>query len=100
MQIHLLILIQTLPGRGQDQIDAFAELAPLVRAEPGCIQYDLHPVQGDPDRFALLERWASREALDAHDRSPHMAAADTANTAFRAGPAEVFELGPSLADVR
>ncbi|OAR25738.1 antibiotic biosynthesis monooxygenase [Streptomyces sp. ERV7] len=90
--IQLIIHIATLPGRGGEQATAFEHLAPLVRAEEGCLQYDLHQVADDPDRFVLIERWASPEALAAHDVSPHMIAADAANTAFRAKPAEVFRL--------
>ncbi|GAA4831973.1 hypothetical protein GCM10023235_02770 [Kitasatospora terrestris] len=73
-------------------MDAFERLAPVVRAEDGCLQYDLHRVVGDPDRFVLVELWASREALAAHDVTPHMVAADAAGPAFRAGPAQVLEL--------
>ncbi|WOX21302.1 putative quinol monooxygenase [Streptomyces solicathayae] len=90
--IQLVILITTLPGRGQEQIAAFEGLAPLVRAEPGCLQYDMHQVSGDADRFVLIERWASQEALAAHDATPHMIEADAASPAFRAGPAEVLRL--------
>ncbi|MFG2819197.1 putative quinol monooxygenase [Kitasatospora sp. NPDC048365] len=90
--IRLQILITTQPGRGQEQVDAFERLAPIVRAEDGCLQYDLHRVVGDPDRFVLAELWASREALAAHDVTPHMVAADAAAPAFRAGPAQVLEL--------
>ncbi|MFC9331274.1 putative quinol monooxygenase [Kitasatospora sp. NPDC057015] len=90
--VQLVILIATLPGRGRDQIAAFERLAPLVRAEPGCLQYDLHQVGGDPDRFVLIERWSSQAALAAHDATPHMVEADAASPSFRAGPAEVIHL--------
>ncbi|MFE3187498.1 putative quinol monooxygenase [Nocardia sp. NPDC059240] len=89
--VRLVILITTLPGQGHRQAAAFERLAPLVRAEPGCVQYDLHRVTGDPDQFVLLEEWASREALAAHDLAPHMIEAATTNKAFRAGPAQVIE---------
>ncbi|MFD0279778.1 putative quinol monooxygenase [Kitasatospora sp. NPDC127111] len=92
--VRLLVLITTLPGRGQEQIAAYERLAPVVRAEDGCLQYDLHQVEGDPDRFVLVEHWASRSALAAHDVTPHMIEADAASPAFRAGPAEVIELAP------
>ncbi|MFE7516862.1 putative quinol monooxygenase [Streptomyces sp. NPDC057540] len=90
--IKLIVLVATLPGRGAEQLAAFEALAPLVRAEEGCLQYDLHRVADDPDRFALVERWASAEALAAHDAAPHMVAAGAAHRAFRAGPAEVVRL--------
>lgn len=85
-------MITTQPGRGQEQVAAFERLAPIVRAEQGCLRYDLHRVSGDADRFVLLEEWASKEALAAHDVTPHMIEADAASPAFRAGPAQVIEL--------
>ncbi|MFJ5776386.1 putative quinol monooxygenase [Streptomyces sp. NPDC093094] len=90
--VRLHILITTLPGRGREQVDAHERLAPVVRAEQGCLQYDLHRVAGDPDRFVLVELWASRDALAAHDATAHMIAADAASPAFRAGPAQVIEI--------
>ncbi|MGV4983288.1 putative quinol monooxygenase [Streptomyces sp. NRAIS4] len=90
--VRLHVLITALPGRGQEQVDAYERLAPIVRAEEGCLQYDLHRVVGDPDRFVLVEQWASREALAAHDVTPHMVEADAASPAFRAGPAQVIEI--------
>lgn len=92
-EVKLMILIQTKPGRGAEQIAAFRELAPVVRAEEGCLQYDLHPVAGDDDRFVLLERWTSKDALAAHDATTHMIAADAHSPTFRAGPATVLQLG-------
>ncbi|UZJ24745.1 antibiotic biosynthesis monooxygenase [Rhodococcus antarcticus] len=92
MSLRLVVVITTQPGRGQEQVEAFARLAPLVRAEAGCLQYDLHSVGGDPDRFVLLEEWASRAELDAHGRSPHMVEAGAANGGLRAGPAQVMVL--------
>lgn len=81
-----------MPGKGREQIAAYEKLAPIVRAEPGCLQYDLHAVVGDEDRFILIERWASTEALAAHDVTPHMIAADAHSPTFRAAPAQVLQL--------
>lgn len=92
--VRLVVLITTLPGRGWEQVAAYERLAPVVRAERGCVRYDLHRVSGDPDRFVLLEEWESRDALAAHDVSEHMVAADAASPAFRAGPAQVVEFEP------
>ncbi|MFF4577483.1 putative quinol monooxygenase [Streptomyces sp. NPDC001373] len=90
--VKLVILITTLPGRGPEQEAAYERLAPLVRAEEGCLRYDLHGVAGDPDRFVLIEEWTSKAALAAHDATPHMTEADAAAPAFRPGPAQVLEL--------
>ncbi|WP_248805554.1 putative quinol monooxygenase [Pseudomonas sp. MWU13-2100] len=95
-EVKLVVLISTQVGRGQAQIDAFEKLAPLVRNEEGCLQYDLHRVAGNDDQFVLMERWASTSALAAHDLTPHMIAAGTHNPTFRAGPATVLHLGPTI----
>ena len=79
-----------------EQIAMFDQLAPIVRAEVGCIAYNLHRVDGNGDRFVLLEKWRSREALAAHDSTPHMLMADAASLSFRAEPATVTILGSPL----
>ncbi|WP_220387291.1 putative quinol monooxygenase [Agreia bicolorata] len=94
MTVNIAVLISTRPGLGRRQVEAYERLAPLVRAESGCIQYDLHRVAGDDDRFLLLEQWETQAALDAHDAAPHMLAQDAANSEFRAGPATVLHYEP------
>ncbi len=91
-EISLLIIIETQPGRGNEQVRAYERLAPLVFAEPGCLQYELKKVVGNEDMFVLVERWASADALAAHDRTPHMVAADALSPTFRAKPATVLRL--------
>jgi quinol monooxygenase YgiN len=91
--VRVIALLRTLPGKGAEQVALFTWLAPLVRAEDGCLQYDLHPVLDDADRFVVIEQWSSSEALAAHAASEHMAAAGTTSAGFRAGPAEVLVLG-------
>jgi len=90
--VRVVALLTTLPGKGAEQVEAFTTLAPVVRAEDGCLQYDLHAVLGNPDRFAVIERWSSADALSAHAKSEHMRVSAAAATAFRAGPAEVLVL--------
>lgn len=36
------------------------------RADPGCIDYEFHEVDGAPGTFVAYERWESRAALDGH----------------------------------
>jgi quinol monooxygenase YgiN len=91
-EVMLVVTIQTVPGKSHEQIAAYEKLAPIVRGEQGCLQYDLHAVVGDDDRFVLIERWASTEALATHDVAPHMIAADAHSPSFRAAPAQVLRL--------
>lgn len=36
------------------------------RAQPGCLQYELHRSATDPGRFVLMELWRDEEAYRAH----------------------------------
>lgn len=91
-ELSLVILIETKPGCAHEQIQAFKKLQPLVLAEKGCLQYELHSVTGEENKFLLLEKWASQEDLSAHDEAEHMVAADAHSPNFRAKPAVVFGL--------
>jgi quinol monooxygenase YgiN len=91
-EISLVILIETKPGQADAQVQAFKKLQPLVLAEKGCLQYQLSQVKGDENKFLLVEKWASKEDLNAHDLTAHMVAADAHSPSFRAKPAQVFEL--------
>lgn len=79
---------------GHQQLDAFRRLAPMVRAEAGCLRYDLHRVDGDDDCFLLLEEWTSPAALDAHGAAEHMVAQAAENATFRAGPPTILRYSP------
>lgn len=46
-----------------------------TRAEPGCLQYDMHRDAADPRLFVFIEMWRSEEALQAHLASAHIQAA-------------------------
>ena len=91
-EISLLVFIEVKEGHRQQQIDAFNHLAPIVRDEKGCLQYDLKELQDNENAFVLIERWASAEDLSAHNVTPHMIEADKASPAFRAKPATVVKL--------
>ena len=61
--------------------DAADELRKLIvpfaaqsRKEPGCREYTLLEVENEPGRFLTCERWSGHAALDAHMKTPAMAA--------------------------
>ena len=62
------------PGKEDDTRDALGGLVAPTHAEDGCILYALHQGTDDPGRLAFVERWESRELLDAHLESAHVAA--------------------------
>ena len=79
----MVVKAEAKPGKGAELLDAFGELAVATHAEEGCIAYTLHRAHDDHDVIVLVERWASRAALDEHLASPHMAS-------FRRETAELF----------
>jgi quinol monooxygenase YgiN len=60
------------PGKEAEAAEAFKALMEPTHREEGCILYALHQGVDDLRRLAFVERWASREALDAHLASPHI----------------------------
>jgi quinol monooxygenase YgiN len=62
------------PGKEEDAKEAFERLVEPTHREAGCILYSLHQGADDPARLAFIERWASRQDLDAHLESDHIAA--------------------------
>ncbi len=88
-EVNLLVFIEVMPGKRDEQIEAYKKLKPSVLAEPGCLRYELLSDEKDENKFILVEKWASKAALDAHDNTEHMIAADAHSPTFRAGPAIV-----------
>ena len=38
----------------------------LTRAEPGCLVFEVKPVDGDPNRFSVYEEFVDQAAFDRH----------------------------------
>jgi quinol monooxygenase YgiN len=66
--------VKARPGQEGETRDALGALVAPTHAEAGCILFALHQGVDDPTRFVFIERWSSREELDAHLASPHVAA--------------------------
>jgi quinol monooxygenase YgiN len=88
--VRVVAVLRARPGQGSTVLGLWPELSRQVHAEDGCLAYDLHRVAGDEDRFVVLERWASVEALAAHGRSPHMRQFGAAAADLLAAPPDVM----------
>jgi quinol monooxygenase YgiN len=76
-----IVVVATLvaePGQAEKAEQALRSLIEPTHAEAGCLAYALHRGADDPQRFVLVERWASREDLDAHKVADHMEASRAA----------------------
>ena len=90
--VRVVALLTAAPGKGGELLTLWPALSAQVHAEAGCLAYDLHRVASDTDRFVVLERWASVEALREHGGSPHMRQFGRDAASVLAAPAEVIVL--------
>jgi quinol monooxygenase YgiN len=74
---HIVTVVATFearPGKEAELKQALLSLFGPTRMEAGCINYDLHVSPENPAKFLFHENWTSKEFLDAHLKSPHIAA--------------------------
>lgn len=60
-----------------------------THAEEGCLKYTLHRASDDPSSYTLVESWTSREALDRHLGSKHIAELFSKLPALVTAPPEI-----------
>ena len=89
--ITVIGVLQAQPGKEDELAGVLGGLLEPSRAEEGCRAYALHRGIADPARFAMVERWASQEAIDTHMASPHLGAALEALGSLLAAPPEITQ---------
>jgi quinol monooxygenase YgiN len=72
--LDVVATIVAKPGRGDVVAGLLAEVLDAVRAEPGCLRYDLFRVRRDDDTLVMVEQWATKDDLRAHGASEHFTA--------------------------
>ena len=79
--IHVLAIITAKPGQREKILEAARANIAAVRAEAGCIEYNIaidaegaRPFQTNfgADTFVFIEKWRDSDALKAHAAAPHM----------------------------
>ena len=71
-QLTLVALIRAKPGKAEELGRRLLALVEPTRAEPGCINYDVHRSNDDPALWIMHENWHSPADLDAHFRTPYL----------------------------
>ena len=66
MSVRLVVTITATPGKGGELAQVYKDRCAEVMKEPGCEQFEVFQSAVNPDRLALLERWADQAALDVH----------------------------------
>src|SRR2546427_10429694 len=66
MAIRLVVTITAAAGKGAELAQAYKARCADAMKEPGCEQFEVLQSVANPDRLALLERWADQAALEVH----------------------------------
>ena len=92
-----LHVIAVIPGKPEEADAVRAALSTLVaatRQERGCVSYALSESGAVPGTFVTDEQWTDQAALDAHMKTPHVAAAFAAVGEKMAGEVAIHPLVP------
>jgi len=72
--VILVAMVKAKPGEEDAVKEALMSLVEPTRQEEGCLCYNLHQAKEDKTQFMFYEQWASKKALEAHGKTPHMKA--------------------------
>ncbi|OEU60805.1 MAG: antibiotic biosynthesis monooxygenase [Desulfuromonadales bacterium C00003094] len=72
--LTVIAILKAKPGKEELLKQEIVGCIAPTRAEPGCINYDLHQSLDDRACFTLYENWRSKEDLDQHLQMPYLQA--------------------------
>ena len=72
--ITVVATFQARAGKEAELKKALLDLVTPTRQETGCLNYDLHASPEDEAKFLFHENWTSKAHLEAHLKTPHIAA--------------------------
>jgi quinol monooxygenase YgiN len=67
--ITYTVTVRAQPGKRDELLDVFRELAASAESEPGTLLYTFHTVDDDPDVIVTFEVFRDADALKAHQRA-------------------------------
>jgi quinol monooxygenase YgiN len=84
--IYVIATTKVKPGNLDAFIEGHKKCIAETRKEKGCIAYEGHTSIHDPNSYVVVERWETREDLNAHGRAPHLKAWREYSTPLRLAP--------------
>lgn len=84
--IYVIATTQMKPEGREAFIEGHKKCIAETRREKGCLSYEGHISVNDPDLYVVVERWETRDDLNAHGRAPHMKIWREYAAAYRAAP--------------
>lgn len=93
--IYLIATLEAQPQHRETLLAAVKKLVAESSKEEGNISHDCLTSAADPNRFVFVERWATREALDAHGSKPHVQEWRALSRPLWTGPSKVEIITPA-----
>jgi quinol monooxygenase YgiN len=93
--IYVVATTEVKPEHREAFIKGAKDCVAATQKEAGCIYYDSHVSVNNPNLFVVVERWESREHLDAHGRAPHMKVWRELSAPFKASPTVIEIINPA-----
>ena len=76
-------------GKGNDVVEAFKKVVPLIRQDPGTVSYNILQAADNLDKITVLEKYENREALQYHGQTEHFREFGRSTRDLFAGRAEI-----------
>src|SRR6201992_3972940 len=70
--IYVIATTKVKPGQRDAYIAGHKKCIAETHKEKGCLSYEGHTSIHDPDTYVVVERWETRDDLNAHGKAPHM----------------------------
>lgn len=70
-QLNIIATITVKPEFDAAFQPIFKKLVEGSRAEAGCVRYELNQSIDNPNVYIVIETWASKQAIDTHNATPH-----------------------------
>lgn len=85
----MCVRFQAKPEFRDDLLKRLLEMVELSNQEEGCLFYNLHIDQEDPNTFYFLEAWKDQEAFDFHASTDYVIAINADAIAMTSSPSRV-----------
>lgn len=94
MALTIVATFKAKPETAERLLQELQALTVPTRAEAGCISYRPYVAPEDPTAIVMVETWADKDAIDAHNKSAHLQALVKALPELVAAPPTIEVLKP------
>jgi quinol monooxygenase YgiN len=96
--IYVVATTQVKPEGRDDFIKGHKACIAETRKEKGCISYEGHTSIHNPNEYVVVERWETRDDLNAHGRAPHMKVWRELSAPLKASPTVIEIISDARVD--